>query len=50
MADLKDKFEEYIQSSNLCDHFDAEELDASGQIIEWYDDDEESRSDWKTAK
>jgi chaperonin GroES len=49
LADLKSKFEEYISSNNLSDHYDQETLDKIGnKIVEWFDDDEESRHDWKT--
>lgn len=48
MAELKAQFEKYTSSTNLCEEYDEDDLVEIGQrIIEWFDDDEESRSDWK---
>lgn len=45
---LKDKFQEYISSNNLCEEYDEDVLTAVGtKVVEWFDDDEESRREWK---
>lgn len=42
------KFGEYIKSANLCDHIEDEVLVKMGaDVVDWFDDDEEARSDWK---
>lgn len=45
---LYDKYNEYANSTNLVDEYDEGELTSVGnKIIEWFDDDEESRTEWK---
>ena len=48
MALDSQKLKEYIGQANLIDHIDEETLTKMGtDIIDWFDDDEEARSDWK---
>lgn len=43
------KFAEYIKSANLVEHISENVLTKMGtDIIGWFDDDEEARSEWKT--
>lgn len=45
---LKEQFEKFINSENLCEEFDKDTLKTIGtKVIEWFDTDEESRSEWK---
>lgn len=42
------QFQEYIASSNIADGLDEDALtDIGNTVIEWFDEDEESRQDWK---
>jgi chaperonin GroES len=43
-----EKLNEFVQSQNLCDAIDDKTLKEMGRkVVEWFDSDEESRSEWK---
>lgn len=46
-SDIKN-IKKWASETNLCEFLDEEELEKFGhKVVEWYDDDEESRSEWK---
>jgi chaperonin GroES len=48
MANEQDKLKEFLALTNLCDEIDDQELSRMGEkIVEWFDEDESSREDWK---
>lgn len=48
MATKKEDYQKFIDSANLCDYYDDKTLTHVGtKVVEWFDDDEESRREWK---